>query len=239
MTARPLWPSSTPRQPLRATLARAGITHRLLLRALALGLVLSILITWMFSLRQMYERGHVYSVYDLPGLDPDSYLDCRIRAPSDWTIRTWQWSAGLGIRRDLLSEQIWMGSTLGSTQGTAPDRTLIVVASGFPFLGAEYTEFDTNLTATTPAYSVASMYRYGVPLGRLGSLPLRPAPFSFLANWLVWSVVALGILLGTLFARSELRRRKGLCVACGYPIARFPTCPECGEQVRREPSGPA
>lgn len=67
------------------------------------------------------------------------------------------------------------------------------------------------------------------------SLPVRPCRYGLglAVNTVVWSVVAWGILTLCGLGRSERRRRRGLCVTCGYPVRDgagnvMPVCPECG-----------
>ncbi len=61
-------------------------------------------------------------------------------------------------------------------------------------------------------------------------LPLRPLWLAFAVNSLFYAIVA-GIVLASIVAlRRLIRRKRGLCVACGYDIrhAEHDVCPECG-----------
>lgn len=42
-----------------------------------------------------------------------------------------------------------------------------------------------------------------------------------------------------LWLRRYLRRRRGLCVACAYPVRGLALCPECGKSVGGAESGVA
>jgi len=50
-----------------------------------------------------------------------------------------------------------------------------------------------------------------------------------LANWAVWSAVIAACFLPRTIKRAG-RRRRGECLACGYPSPSGGTCPECGRQ---------
>ncbi len=63
------------------------------------------------------------------------------------------------------------------------------------------------------------------------ALPLTPVWPGFVVDWLVWSTVWFAPLIGIAALRRRRRRRKGLCVHCGYSLTGLPegaVCPECG-----------
>jgi hypothetical protein len=62
-------------------------------------------------------------------------------------------------------------------------------------------------------------------------LPLRPVWPGFAINTLFYAGV-LWVLWATPFAlRRMIRRRRGQCPACAYPIGQSPVCTECGAAV--------
>jgi hypothetical protein len=66
-------------------------------------------------------------------------------------------------------------------------------------------------------------------LRRIPVLPLWP---GFITNTLFYALL-LWLLFATPFAaRRMLRRRRGLCEKCAYPIGVSPVCTECGAAVR-------
>lgn len=63
------------------------------------------------------------------------------------------------------------------------------------------------------------------------ALPYRPMWAGLIVNTLFYAV-ALGLLFVIPNAlRRRLRRRRGQCEACGYPIGTSPVCTECGAAV--------
>jgi hypothetical protein len=63
------------------------------------------------------------------------------------------------------------------------------------------------------------------------SIPLRPLPLGLLVCTLAWSPVGFALIVGGGRLRARLRKRRGLCTACGYNITGVTRCPECGVPV--------
>jgi hypothetical protein len=63
-------------------------------------------------------------------------------------------------------------------------------------------------------------------------VPARPLWAGFAMNTLFYAVILFALIRGPFMARRALRRRRGLCVDCGYDLrGRGPdhvACPECG-----------
>lgn len=61
-------------------------------------------------------------------------------------------------------------------------------------------------------------------------LPLRPLWLAFAVNSLFYAIVAGSVLASIVALRRVIRRKRGLCVACGYDLrhADHAACPECG-----------
>lgn len=67
-----------------------------------------------------------------------------------------------------------------------------------------------------------------------GAVPLRPLPLGLAANTLLFASPLIIVLVVVPTARGTIRRRRGLCPACGYErrgLEPGQPCPECG-QVR-------
>jgi hypothetical protein len=69
------------------------------------------------------------------------------------------------------------------------------------------------------------------PMGLPRVLPLRPILISCAANTVYYAAVLWLMVLGPGTLRRFIRRRRGLCPACGYPIGESTRCTECGRAV--------
>ncbi|MFG0274198.1 MAG: hypothetical protein ACF8QF_03990 [Phycisphaerales bacterium] len=77
-----------------------------------------------------------------------------------------------------------------------------------------------------------------VVLSRDDGLTLLPYAIhwpGFVTNLIIFGTVA-GAAKGIRRGAGALRRRRGLCPRCKYAVADLPTCPECGETIRRAPA---
>lgn len=55
---------------------------------------------------------------------------------------------------------------------------------------------------------------------------------GFLVNWLIYSLLILGVVRGPSFLRRIIRLRSDRCTACGYILKGLDRCPECGTPAR-------
>ena len=79
------------------------------------------------------------------------------------------------------------------------------------------------------------IYRLHLVFGQLnieGDLPIRPIPGGFVTNTLFYAAILWLVIPGPFALRRHLRRKRGLCVPCGYDLRGNPLdgCPECGWQ---------
>ncbi len=81
--------------------------------------------------------------------------------------------------------------------------------------------------------AIEPAWRHGPYISGLPrALPLRPIPGGFLINTLFYAVVLWLLLICGLFAlRRQIRRLRGLCPKCGYPMGESSVCTECGEAL--------
>ncbi len=65
---------------------------------------------------------------------------------------------------------------------------------------------------------------------RFLSLGLRPIVLGFIVNTIVYAAILWLIIPGPFALRRLIRRRRGLCPACGYDLRHVEhgACPECG-----------
>lgn len=67
--------------------------------------------------------------------------------------------------------------------------------------------------------------------GAFPILPLRPIWTGFIINTVFYAVILWLLLFAPFTARRVIRRRRGLCEHCAYPIGVSPVCTECGAAV--------
>jgi len=62
-------------------------------------------------------------------------------------------------------------------------------------------------------------------------LPLRPIWPGFAINSLFYAAVLLAMFFAPFALRRMIRRRRGRCPACAYPVGTSAVCTECGAAV--------
>lgn len=71
----------------------------------------------------------------------------------------------------------------------------------------------------------------GYGMGDRPPVPLRPLPLGFAADTLFYAASLWAVLGGPRRIRRSLRKRRGQCPACGYPVGDAEVCSECGGAV--------
>lgn len=112
---------------------------------------------------------------------------------------------------------------------------------GWPLLSMQCTFVDTAQDVWNPVYQVDDGIKLTATPGSdergLRALPLRPLWPGFAINAIFYAALLWLLFFGSLTARRIIRRKRGLCVACGYDLRGDLDggCPECG--WRREADG--
>jgi hypothetical protein len=105
----------------------------------------------------------------------------------------------------------------------------------FDFIGVQGAMSKQETRALVGELSTRAGLREGVPLkwwpGSNGPLPVAVLPLGSAANSAVFALVWFVAVAGPPKLRRWHRRRRGRCVACGYPIGPLPVCSECGRPV--------
>jgi len=213
-------------------------TRRLAL-SLLLGVATTIAVSWLAAIfADLSGSNFLHN----PNTASTAYL--RHVPPKDWTVRTWLVRNGFAIRHDLVSECVWMGSTLGMSPSTAPNRTREVVSAGWPLPALQWTAYDESHFFESPPsardLSLARTWRYGLPqwsmralaTGDERRLPVRPTAAGFILDTAIFTAAAWWGVEWLSRVRAARRARKGACPRCGYDLAGHEasttTCPECG-----------
>jgi len=210
-------------------------TARRVLGILLRGAALVILSAWVFAAVASVSGGHLHR---LNGPDDTNghergYLR-HVPVPSDWTVRSWHECWGVGMRYDMVTEMVWMGSLPGASESTAPNRVVTAVTLGWPMPALRVMEWYPAvpgrpwLEAGLPIWTGTR----GVSTSRPWPLPVMPVWPAFAVDLLVWAALAEAARRGVIAWRRARRRRRGLCVGCGYDLrgrAGDLHCPECGD----------
>lgn len=197
-----------------------------------LALIVGIVLTVMFIYSGIvYFNGRFYC-----GLNTHVHLDDGERSHyTGWVVL----ESGETLRyretyKEYETSTIWPFTRAATIAGRArQDTDYFQFGRGFPFLCISYFE--------TP-YAPHGFHSNVVP----ADLEVYPKyKFdSFLwggltSNLLLWSILAFAALITPRWFRSYRRRRKGLCVNCGYNLTGLSEqrCPECGSQFDLNASG--
>ena len=131
---------------------------------------------------------------------------------------------------------VGLGWTLDNFHYFSPYADSAYVASaslfraGWPVLAlesADWVDHRTNILERSAGWDV------GIYTGEYPELPLRPIWSGFAANTLFYGTTLCLLINGPLSLRRLARQRRGLCAACGYPMADSDVCTECGKQLRK------
>ncbi len=122
-------------------------------------------------------------------------------------------------------------------------ETALFVAAGWPFgtVVANCSEYDFRwiepraIAARARPARVGQWRRAVVLQKQNGPFTARVLPFGFIwpgfaGNTLLYSIMLWLLIAGPLALRHLIRRRRGLCAACGYDLrhGEHKACPECG-----------
>jgi hypothetical protein len=107
----------------------------------------------------------------------------------------------------------------------------IVGAYGWPTISM-WCQHDRRMDAASGAASrqdVDAWLLLGQSVER--SVPLNPISPNFAINTIFYAAILWMLFFAPGSVRRTIRRRRGLCPACAYPIGTSPVCTECGDQL--------
>ncbi len=173
-------------------------------------------------------------------LIPDGWL-VPARWPSMYALHECL-ERGLGVEEQDFGTQV----TIPGSDTSGPDRVLHVQRAGWPVLALECdgvslpcgpgTHTQTPTAEWHGALVIAEVQRpclfawmFGDPcLFAAHPIPMRPIWPGFAVNTLVYGAACWMVFAVPRGARRMVRRRRGRCVGCGYPVKGLERCPECG-----------
>lgn len=202
-----------------------------------LGVVINVLVSWCFALFGTFNRGQLEVRTETKQPAPAT-----IYVLDGWDVRTWHWWAGPGIRRDLVSEAIWVGSTLGLTMDGRRQWTVVHISTGWPMHSLTWWDSHSQSPpSNAPWFKRAWLMGIDVGLkappapasgwGRASvqpRLPIRPIWQGFLINTLLYACLGYASLWTYRMLLRRHRAKRSLCMACGYSVVGLSICSECG-----------
>jgi hypothetical protein len=198
---------------------------RLLIVLLILGAIVNVAVAWGCAI----WLGRLASVWidapDTPATPAfvQRLVDDRNRE-HDWS----GWEARSGYRA--VGFNIYV-LRIGGTKDHHLQTTALVV--GWPSLSlwaahSYYIENEPIAPTFIETYSGILMTGSGANGWWIPGLPIWP---GFAINTIFYAAILWMLLLGPGTIKRAIRRKRGLCPACGYPIGASPVCTECGKQL--------
>ena len=188
------------------------------------GLLIQTFVAWVLFVRSDYTGGT--GVLNNPPLKSGHRTAAGFVVPPDWTSRTVVEWWGVGKTRELVSECVWAGSTIGTMAGGGRQATYQGFSAGWPMRSL------CGVDSITPGLEqFAPSALIDVPAWIKGGghkVPVVPLWGGFAVNTLLFSMPAIGGVWFLTWRREVRRRRLGLCAGCGYPVKGLERCPECG-----------
>jgi len=206
------------------------------------GAIVNVAVAWACAAWAQQDRWTSERAIDVPHRWPEYLARLGWPAPVSATVRE-----GIGVGATVVEIAGGDPDAAWERSGPGSDKTYVsleVRQFGVPFRGLQWELHGIRAgprgkDMVEAAFQAAGM-RTGIDVsglvgatrtGRIRSLPLTPLWPGVFVNTLFYAV-ALGLLFVVPNAlRRRLRRRRGQCVAYGYPIGASPVCAECGAAV--------
>jgi hypothetical protein len=213
--------------------------------ALVMGVVINVCVAWYFaavprrlvgwaalgSLAVHDGRRNAYFLWKLVGFEK-----------VDWTPSQW-WDSTLTNQFPKRDPPGW-SSIGGRSSLRNPGGTRIEVASGWPMRSLRlcyYIKVPPPSVHFDPAWSGLLLAHRANVTGRgdtVCALPLMPVWNGFVVNTAIYAAAAMVIPMAVRGMVRGRRRRRGVCVWCGYAHGGAGVCPECGREDFRHSAAP-
>lgn len=209
-----------------------GRTIRRITIALTLGAIVGVLVSWAVMFRDFKDA---VSTTLVPG-------DWPIAVPSTWPAKPDKAQQFSDATRSVLSIErnrpTWIRAS--SAGKSAIWYHIMVESLGWPFHGLKRAIGNTQVDL--------GVFWEGVPIpvswqgmlpDSIDTIPIMPAWPGFLLNTLFYGLLIYAARTGHVARKRRLRRQRGLCTQCAYPLTGLNRCPECGTEVRSAAKMPA
>ncbi len=131
---------------------------------------------------------------------------------------------------DILWDNRDVGVEMRAFFGTDSNQRMVHayhVSSGWPERSMSGEAWDAFVLGERPKWS---NNRWAMFVGT-GWIPLRPMWPGFAVNTIFYATILWLLIPGPFVLRRFFRRRRGLCVKCGYPVGESGVCTECGWEL--------
>ncbi len=137
---------------------------------------------------------------------------------------------GFGCRHTAICQNVEVD--LGpSRHGYMIYHKMVFCQAGWPLPCAE--GWRREQKTTTAWLTPFAWEKVGVQGRRI--VPLQPLWMYATINTAFYAAILWMLVRGPVVLRRMIRRRRGLCPACGYPVGVSPVCTECGQPLPRLP----
>ncbi len=176
-----------------------------------------------------YYAANPISLADLPlqlnGSDAQPLVrrHMNLGAPRDYEY-TAQTSFGFGWRQRLLTA--WHVEEAKFFSSPSHECVVVVNCAGWPFLSLQG---ECYFEPEPVTYRFAWLVQES-SVGEWTFIPLRPIWPGFAVNTFFYATILWLLIPAPFTLRRLIRRRRGLCLACGYDLrhGKHEACPECG-----------
>jgi hypothetical protein len=185
-------------------------------------------VVWAPDIQRYRLSGHAVEVlgYDAPNVWPAA-------VPSEWPITPHQTT---------IYTELGLTEISASGQDAPTFDFQVVLRAGLPFrsLFNERHKHNHGVWFHGAGFSYeAKAWHDGIPLNipvaakqeMRHFLPVRPIWPGFAINTIFHAAILWVLFFAPGKLRRTIRRRRGLCPACAYPIGTSPVCTECGKQL--------
>ncbi len=195
--------------------------------------------------RVLIARGRGSTVVLVSGATRKPYP--RGPLPADATkeeIDAWLQGKAVRVPRDVVQVPYWSRASTPPTQSDYETPSLWEDARGWPmrslvsFSAAGQEVLVSGLHVASRELSAdKDLHGWRIDLGGTQGpmnlprvLPLRPILLGFVIDSLSYAAILWPLICGPFALRRHIRRKRGLCVSCGYDLrhADHEVCPECG-----------
>ncbi len=225
---------------------------RLIVVFMLFGAVVNVLVAWGCALWSPLEFGRMSFEYDVDVSRLNSI-------PPEWWEPPYHFNPPIIVTGERVSATGHGLSVVRSgvcylrinSYNYGPDRCMMSLRAGFPFRSLEaagtydpyggprvrQTSIDWEWALRTPDHplEIARIHEQLLLFMPPRPLPLRPVPMGFVLNTAIYAIAAALYVL-QIGARRAMRRRRGLCIHCGYDARSLAVCPECGHACATSPA---